>query len=344
MDLDVNNNDSVARPADMMKIIIILLLLAITLSAALAAGSTCRGITLSGAGAFGAFEAGVIWGLLDKRATSDVEWQFATGVSAGSLNAAIMSMFSVGDESAASQYLNNLWLGITQEQVFVEWPGGVVDGLLLQKGIFNDAPLNKYLHAHVNQTMINQSTRGLQFGATNIDTGNFDLFNKSASDIALALQASCSIPGIWPPTVIDDVVYQDGGVTYMTPVTDTARLCYDTGATEVILDVIMIGYMEDDVNMADAKTIDLLMRTLHIIKTNWYYKDIFTTFQAFPDVVINVYYPTGPFPGNVLSFSYSAPLLKIGYDTAMNESTTFGLTKNNFESALNKAFPFGLNL
>ncbi|GAM26513.1 hypothetical protein SAMD00019534_096880, partial [Acytostelium subglobosum LB1] len=311
-----------------MKLLFTLLIVAaVTLAAAHAAGTTCRAITFSGAGAFGAYEAGVVSGLFAKRPLSEVAWQFATGISAGAINAAGAAMFSVGDEAGMEQFLTSRWLGITPEQVFVNWPGGVMDGLLLQKGIYNTAPLLKFLTDNLNQTALNESNRGLLIGATNIDTGNFDQFERNDPEIVLGVLASASIPGVFPPTLKNGYLYQDGGVTYMTPITDTARLCYATGATDVIVDVIVVGDLETTVDMSKAKTIDLLLRTLDIIKTNTDYKDIETTFQAFPNVVLNVYHPSQPLPGNGLSFTYSGPLIKIGYEDAMNENTTIGLTK-----------------
>ncbi|GAM26514.1 hypothetical protein SAMD00019534_096890 [Acytostelium subglobosum LB1] len=326
-----------------MKLLFTLLIVAaVTLAAAHAAGTSCRAITFSGAGAFGAYEAGVLWGLTAKRPADEVEWQFATGISAGSINAAGAAMFSVGNEQGAAEFLTSRWMGITPEQIYVNWVGGLVDGLLLQKGIFNDAPLHKFLSDNLNLTALHQSTRGLLIGATNIDTGNFDIFEKTDPEIVLGVQASSSIPGVFPPTFKGNAVYQDGGVTYMTPVTDTARLCYGTGATDVTIDVVVVGDLETTVDMNKAKTIDLLLRTLDIVKTNMHYKDIETVFEAFPNVNLNVFHPSQPLPGNALSFTYSGPLIKIGYEDAITENTTIGLTKDNYKSALNKAF--GLNL
>ena len=55
---------------------------------AVASTKTCRALAMSGGGAHGAFEAGVLWGLVkndkDKR---KFEYDVITGVSAGSINA-----------------------------------------------------------------------------------------------------------------------------------------------------------------------------------------------------------------------------------------------------------------
>ena len=46
----------------------------------------CRALVLSGGGARGAYEAGVVWGLTHYGDPSDYYWDVHTGVSAGSIN------------------------------------------------------------------------------------------------------------------------------------------------------------------------------------------------------------------------------------------------------------------
>eukprot|EP01133_Synstelium_polycarpum_P013666 gene13666-16094_t len=294
------------------------------------AGTTCRGVTFSGAGDRGAYEAGVLWGLSDMRSASDQAWQVVTGISAGAINAAGFAQFNVGDEKAGVQYLVDRWNTINAASVYKDWFGGPIDGLLLRQGIYDTTPLEEYLTANLNVSLAAASNRQLLIGATNLDTGIIDFFNNTESHLVLAVKASSSIPGIFPPTTIRGNTYVDGGATYMTPITDTARLCYDTGATEVILDAIIDGSMNKFDNVTGLKTIPLLLRSGAIVSTNIFAKDVETTFQAFPDVKINVFTPSQPLPGNALDFLYCAEMIPIGYKDASSESNIV-LTRHNYK-------------
>ncbi|EFA81708.1 patatin family protein [Heterostelium album PN500] len=318
-----------------MKFLISLIVVS-TMIAACMAQSTCRTITFSGAGAFGAYQAGVVSGIVSKRAPADVQWLSATGISAGSINAAALAMFNVGDEVAAANFMTEKWLSISPEQVFVNWKGGVVDGLFLHRGIYDDGPLFVFMTNALNTTQFLASNRNMMIGATNLDTGMFDQFYKTDPEIVKAVIASCSIPGVFPPTEKGGYSYCDGGATYMTPVTDSARLCYETGATNVIVDMVTITGADKFRNMSKGDTIELLLRAGEIIVENIGNKDIETLFQAFPNTILNVYRPSQTLPGNALSFTYSAPLIKIGVTDGQNENPAFVLTKHNYKEMLEK--------
>ena len=71
------------------------------LAAAVAAkeAKSCRALAMSGGGAYGAYEAGALWGLIqNSEDKSGFKYDVVTGVSAGSINALAVSLFSPGDE------------------------------------------------------------------------------------------------------------------------------------------------------------------------------------------------------------------------------------------------------
>jgi predicted acylesterase/phospholipase RssA len=76
-------------------------------SAAIANGKdTCNALVLSGGGSNGAWEMGVLWGLLHYGNPADYEWDWMTGVSAGSINTAAMVGFAVGDEVYMTEWVS----------------------------------------------------------------------------------------------------------------------------------------------------------------------------------------------------------------------------------------------
>ncbi|KAN0018282.1 hypothetical protein ACTFIU_010897 [Dictyostelium citrinum] len=300
------------------------LIFGITLSASSSSSSsssssTCRAITFSGAGDRGAWETGVVIGIMNVRQPEDYRWQFVTGISAGSINAAAMAMFSVGDETSARDFLQNQWLTLTREDVYVNWPGGPLDGILFQTGLFDTTPLIHLLNNLINTTKLANSDRGFLIGASNIDTGVFDRFYKNDPNITLGVVASSSVPGVFPMIEKDGQHYCDGGLTYDTPITDTVRLCYETGATEVIVDVILEGPLEPMANVSGMHTIDVLLREGSILARNTHLKDIENVYMAFPQAKLNIYTPnTEKLPGYILGFQYSAEMIKIGIVDGQN--------------------------
>ena len=69
----------------------------------------CRALALSGGGNYGAWEAGVLWGLVHYGDPTDYAWNVITGISAGALNTCAAAVFKTGDEVAMTEMLSNTW-------------------------------------------------------------------------------------------------------------------------------------------------------------------------------------------------------------------------------------------
>ena len=67
----------------------------------------CTALAMSGGGAHGAFEAGVLWGFLKNDDNKDkYKYDIVTGVSAGSINALGVAAWPIGDENALVEWLS----------------------------------------------------------------------------------------------------------------------------------------------------------------------------------------------------------------------------------------------
>ena len=60
---------------------------------------------MSGGGSNGAWEAGVLYGLAHNGNPEDYKYDVVSGVSAGAINAAVLSTFAPEDIVAASEYM-----------------------------------------------------------------------------------------------------------------------------------------------------------------------------------------------------------------------------------------------
>lgn len=70
----------------------------------------CTALVLGGGGARGAYEAGVLWGFLhNTEDKSKYAYDVISGVSAGSINGAAISIFESGDEELAFDVLSQVY-------------------------------------------------------------------------------------------------------------------------------------------------------------------------------------------------------------------------------------------
>ena len=91
----------------------LLSLLILTLSTSLI--NSCKVLSLSGGGAYGAFEMSIASTLMEKYGGN---WDILTGVSAGSINSAYLSTISKGDEKLFIEDYKKLWLSTNNNQVY----------------------------------------------------------------------------------------------------------------------------------------------------------------------------------------------------------------------------------
>jgi len=64
---------------------------------------------MSGGGANGAWEAGVIWGLAHYGLPQDYHWDVLTGISAGGLNSVLGAAFDPADVVMMTDYISYIW-------------------------------------------------------------------------------------------------------------------------------------------------------------------------------------------------------------------------------------------
>jgi len=123
---------------------VILLLLPWNLTATKVDGDgKCRVLSIEGAGDHGAWEAGVISGIINATMNAtDYRWDVIVGISAGSLNAGGMAQFAYGDEKNASDFIIDVWEKVRRAEIYKPWPfPWLLDGFFEQKGLVNNSAL-----------------------------------------------------------------------------------------------------------------------------------------------------------------------------------------------------------
>ena len=213
------------------------------------------GLVLSGGGARGAYQAGVLAAIADVASHQGLSDPFNifTGVSAGSINATILASHNE-PFLQATQYLTKMWGQITTDDVFY------VDLMTLSRGGFdwiadfslskkkkNDSAIRSLLSTTPLRSLINQTcqfdniqkkintgkVRGLSVSALDYENISTKTFFQGAPDLmswnrpmhrsenceitSEHVMASTAIPLLFPPIKIENGYFGDGCIRNQSP-------------------------------------------------------------------------------------------------------------------------------
>ncbi|MFO0551900.1 MAG: patatin-like phospholipase family protein [Polyangiaceae bacterium] len=218
-------------------------------------------VILSGGGARGAYEVGVLSYLFDhfeRVRKRPIPVDFILGTSVGAINGCFLASH-LNDPGLGVRRLSNLWSEIHMDEVLgfgfsqlSSLPRLLVGGGRDAVGLFDVSPMARLVEREIAWRAISKSFRdrrllGLSVSATEISTGKTVLFMQTAPGVPLPpvaparteiraarigpihALASAAIPIIFPAVRIGQHLYMDGGVRQNTPIAPALRL----GATHV---------------------------------------------------------------------------------------------------------------
>ena len=143
---------------------------------ALAGDGKCRALALSGGGNKGAWEAGVLWGLLHYGDPADFAWDVSSGISAGALNTAFAAVWETGTETDMTETLSEIWASITDNSdIYVPWGDSIARALFFEPSLVNTDPGLQFLKDHIEP--YDSIKRRFTNGAVDVETGEFVTMN-----------------------------------------------------------------------------------------------------------------------------------------------------------------------
>ena len=165
--------------------------------------SACNVLALSGGGSFGAVEVGI----LDRIRLP--KYDMITGISAGGLNAGVLSYFGNSME-AGVENLKNVYFGLTNASVYTH------NTLQVPRtwSFYDTTPLRKTIDVELGKLKYEGARVPTLIGSTNLNEGVLQIFQfekqakNKQTDIMMATSA---IPLVFPPQIIDGKYYVDGG-------------------------------------------------------------------------------------------------------------------------------------
>ena len=170
-------------------------------------------IVLSGGGAKGAFQVGVLNALISRK---KVSFETAVGTSTGAIQAAAV----VQDDIPS---LVKFWTSLEGPEDIYKSRGGTLLNIITgQPSLYTADPLRKLLKTAINEQMIRASGKKLRIRVVNITTGKAITVAENASNLADWVYASCAMPFVFPPLASRSAQgveeqWVDGGVRDVTP-------------------------------------------------------------------------------------------------------------------------------
>jgi NTE family protein len=195
-------------------------------------------LVLSGGGARGAYEAGVMAGLVD--VLEHVHFDLFAGTSVGAINATYLASHAHLPDLGVGDLLH-LWTDLSPRTHLRPERHPLRRRAFLDVRPFEDVVQQGVAWDHLARNLDSGRIEGLFVAALDVETGRTAVFADLAPNAnfrpshdprRMALRerigpdhvlASAAIPGVFPPRAVGDSVYYDGGLRFNTPMAPVLR-------------------------------------------------------------------------------------------------------------------------
>ncbi len=195
-------------------------------------------LVLSGGGARGAYEAGVLAGLVD--VLDGVRFDLFAGTSVGAINATFLASHAHQPDLGVPQ-LTQLWAKLSPRTHLRPERRPFRRRALLDVRPFEDMVRQGVAWSHLEDNLDQGRIEGLFVAALDVSSGRTAVFADMAPTTAPHpsqdprrmtvpcritpdhVLASAAIPGVFPPRTVGDAVYYDGGLRFNTPMAPVIR-------------------------------------------------------------------------------------------------------------------------
>lgn len=158
---------------------------------------------ISGGGARGATQAGMLRALLERGITPD----FVVGVSIGAWNGAWIAH---RPEVEWAKRLEDVWRQVTRRSIDMVWWRAAQNMVRRKPSLYEGGGLSRFVARHLQVHNFEDLAVPLHTVAIDLTTGTKAVF--SHGPLAPAVLASSAIPGVFPPVTIGGNQHVDGGL------------------------------------------------------------------------------------------------------------------------------------
>lgn len=271
----------------------------------------CNVLALSGGGAFGAVQMGVLDGLT---ATGQVpvSYDIITGISAGGLNAAFLSYYT--NVSQALPDIYGILAGLTSADIYES----AILKILTEWSYYSTAPLEATLTSVLSgKQPLPVGGPMTLIGASNILTHQLDVWHFDRlvlADRVPVLMATSAIPLVFPPQTINGSLYVDGGVISNELIHQAmGQLACDS------YNVVFVSAGDHTVVARPMPTglFSYVGAVVSLLVDTFDYQLAQVTNCSYPRGTLQACFPTSPSLGNysILDFDYGAELYALGRES-----------------------------
>lgn len=287
-----------------------------------------RGLALSGGGAHGAFEIGVLDVLMrEERRTYDA----LAGVSVGALNASFLAQFKSDQSVEGIEALKKLWFGLRTKDVLKDWSGVGKLAALWKPSVFDSSPLRQLVQAKLEPKLVQTSGKKLRIVAVCWETREVFAASENEPNLRDWVLASSSFPCMMSPITIGGKLWSDGGLRDVTPVAELIRM----GCTEIDVVVTSPTDIRDQWSAKARSVPAFMMRAIEImfgeivlndLQAVGLKNDLAKLNGQYRDVQVNIYAPEKPFATDSLSFEQPQirAEFEVGRKTALQPPAKLG--------------------
>jgi predicted acylesterase/phospholipase RssA len=246
----------------------------------------CYAVAFSSGDQTAAYQAGAFKALVEGH-PGEASYTAVSGVSAGAVNAAILASFPVGSEADAALRMQTFWENSGNTRLWKDWAGGVMEGMFVKGGLYNDKPLYNFLASELADIVPNQ--RFVDVALANIANGTIDEFygtDLASGDLLDVMYGSFSYPGFFAPEVAMASDWFDGGMVWDIDVFSAVNKCMETHAQEdIVLDVILADTRHlKQVDASNYVTLQVLKRAAFIIRYTTQLDGLLRAQFAYPNI------------------------------------------------------------
>lgn len=262
-----------------------------------------RGLALSGGGAHGAFEVGVLDVLMREQGR---DYEALAGVSVGALNAAWLAQFRIGDGMLGVEELKRIWFGLRTKDVVRDWSVGKV-AALWKPSLLDSSPLRALVQARLDPQLVQRSGRKLRVVAVSWETREVFAAGEHEPKLRDWVLASSSFPCFMSPVEINGQLWTDGGLRDVTPIAELIRL----GCTEIDVVVTSPLNVRDKWRARGRAFPAFVLRAVEIMFGEIVLNDLQAVGlknelaqlgDKYRDVKVRIYAPAAPFETDSLAF------------------------------------------
>lgn len=163
--------------------------------------------------------------------------------------------------------MKQFWIDAGNSTLYSSWWGGIAEGLFLQGGIYNSAPLKDFLKKELTDYTME---RLLNVGIVDVLDGHYVDFTEknitTEDNLVYSMYSSFAYPGFFPPVQAFGSSWFDGAAVYDLDIFSAVNNCLKTvDESDVVIDVLLTSSANlTQVDAKDYTSIGMLFRYLEV--------------------------------------------------------------------------------